>query len=239
MTTTNYNDVLINLQHYMLDDETISRSVSARMDVTQKKRQYEIKPKQIVESVFKPIEKDSLFWCLFIMKNGDAKYEMLDNKSMLADKRIKIEYVEQIRKEKHILKAHKFATLSHIENKLANDVRIDIPTFLALCAIENLNVLFVNKRTYFELSMTDSGEVYIVHALENYRFGYELNANNKADDLKASLYKLESISKPIKSIANYKVNELVDICAKLLIDVLDSGKPKNKNELYESIIKYF
>jgi hypothetical protein len=236
-----YKDVLSFLQYYMLGDEMINRSVSARMDATSKKKCGEpySKPRQIqkVDTIFKPVEKDSLFWCFFRMKNGDAKYEMLENKSLLADKKIKIDYVERVRKEKHTLKAHKFASLSHIENKLANDARIDIPTFFALCAIENLNVLFVNKRTYFELSMTDNNEVYIVHGLDN-RFGYEENTNNKVDELRSSLYKLDSIAKPIKSIANYKLNELVDICAKLMIDT-DSNKPKNKNELYESIVKYF
>jgi hypothetical protein len=248
-TVLDYNAVLTNLQHYMLDEETINRSISVRMtmntntNVTVKQREAYSKPRQIqkVDTIFRPVENDSLFWCFFIMKNGDTKYELLENKNMLVDKRIKIEYVEMIRKEKHVLKAYKFATLSHIENKLANDARIDINTFLALCAIENINVLFINKRTYFELSMTDNNEVYIVYCLDNYRFGYEQNTNNKADELKTNLYKLDSITKPIKSIANYKLNELVDICTKLLVDVdnTESNKPKNKNELYESIIKSF
>ena len=49
---------------------------------------------------FIPKQKDSLFWCFYIMKNGDANYEMLEHKNIITDKKLKIDYVEKIRKEK-------------------------------------------------------------------------------------------------------------------------------------------
>jgi hypothetical protein len=54
----------------------------------------------------------------------------------------------QIRKEKQTVKTYKFATLTHIENNLANDDIIDTKTFLTLCAIENLNVTFVKNKSF-------------------------------------------------------------------------------------------
>ena len=49
------------------------------------------------------------------------------------------------------------------------------------------------------------------------------------------------LDKPIKALSSYKVQDLIDICNKLVIDIVnkETGKNKTKNELYESIIQYF
>ena len=174
------------------------------------------------------------------MKYGDGKYELIEHKNILVEKKHKIEYVEQIRKEKQIVKTYKFATLTHIENNLANEYHLDIKTFLTLCAIDNLNVLFVKNKTYYELLMNDTNQLYIVYLLQNNKYGYEINPIN-AQQIKTTFYKLDSIDKPIKSMAGYKLLELVEICEKLAIDIVnkETNKNKCKKDLYEAIIQYF
>ena len=237
-----YNDVFNNLQDYMLDESNIRKSLEMKMTTNKetfksKNEDKNIKPKS---SIFVPREKDTLFWCFYIMKHGDTKYEMLEHKNILTEKKIKIEYVEKIRKEKQTVKTYKFATLTHIENNLANDNYLDIKTFLTLCAIENLNILFVKNKTYYELLMNDSNELHIVYLLQNEKYGYEINPTN-AEQIKSTLYKLDNIDKPIKSMTGYKISELVEICEKLAIDIFnkDTNKSKNKKDLYEAIIQYF
>jgi hypothetical protein len=165
---------------------------------------------------------------------------MIEHKNILIEKKYKIEYVEKVRKEKQIVKTYKFATLTHIENNLANENQLDIKTFLSLCAIENLNVLFVKNKTYFELLMNDSNEIYIIYLLQSNKYGYEINPIN-AQQIKTTLYKLDNIDKPIKSITGYKLLELVEICEKLAIDIVnkETNKNKCKKDLYEAIIQYF
>ena len=77
--------------------------------------------------------------------------------------------------------------------------------------------------------------------MENHRNGYEVNINNKVETLCESRFKLDKIDKPIKSISAYKVDELVNICKKLQIEVVDkeTNKCRNKKELYELIVQYF
>ena len=242
----NYNYVFNNLQDYMLDETNIKRSLEMKTQTEMRsfksKNDNENKSKDLKtkSTIFVPREKDSLFWCFYIMKYGDGKYEVMDNKNILVEKKHKIEYVEKIRKEKQIVKTYKFATLTHIENNLANENQLDIKTFLTLCAIENLNVLFVKNKTYFELLMNDSNELYIVHLLQNNKYGYEINPIN-AQQIKTTLYKLDSIDKPIKSITGYKLLELIEICKKLAIDIVnkETNKNKCKKDLYEAIILYF
>ena len=154
------------------------------------------------------------------MKHGDVKYEMLEHKNILTEKKIKIEYVEKIRKEKQTVKTYKFATLTHIENNLANENQLDIKTFLTLCAIENLNILFVKNKTYYELLMNDSDELHIVHLLQNYKYGHEIN-HTGATQIKSTLYQLDNIDKPIKSMSGYKLSDLVEICEKLGLDIIN------------------
>jgi hypothetical protein len=244
----NYNDVMKKLQDYMLDEANIKKALEMKIASTNRhstlkdsnKVNYEKLDLIKKPALFVPREKDTLFWCFYLMKHGDVKYEMLEYKNILTEKTLKIEYVEKIRKEKQTVKTYKFATLTHIENNLANENLLDVKTFLTLCAIENLNILFVKNKTYYELLMNDSNELHTVHLLQNYKYGHEINPTG-AEQIKTTLYKLDNIDKPIKSMSGYKLSELVEICEKLAIDIVnkDTNKSKNKKELYESIIQYF
>ena len=245
-TNTNYNDVIKNLQDYMLDETNMKKSLEMKLvsekklvlDIKDKEKKV-VKDKEIKPALFIPREKDTLFWCFYVMKHGDVKYEMLEYKNILTEKKLKIEYVEKIRKEKQTVKTYKFATLTHTENNLANENQLDVKTFLTLCAVENLNVLFVKNKTYYELLMNDSNELHIVHLLQNYKYGHEINPTG-ASQIKTTLYQLDNIDKPIKSMSGYKLSELVEICEKLGIDIInkETNKSKGKKELYEAIIQY-
>jgi hypothetical protein len=196
------------------------------------------------ENIITPNDNDSLFWCLYIIKNGLTNYTKLTNRSYIIEKQFKIEYIERIRKEKQLLKQHKFDTITNIENKLANENTIDINTFLTLCVIGNLNVFFVKNKTYYELIMNDSNKVYKVEFCSNKKkYGFEETTKDNLDSFRNNYYKLDNMEKPIKSIAYYKTQELIDICGKLGIETIISKdnkeKTKSKKDLYEAIIKCF
>jgi len=242
-----YNDVINKLHDYMLNETNIKKSLNSRIDNILENRCV-VKPSKIFEknmkeriNTFSPKQKDSLFWCFYILKYGEQNYEMLDNINIVLEKRLKIEYVEKIRKEKQIVKSHKFATLTHLENQLANEEKIDLPTFFTLCVIENINVLYVCKKTYFELLMNDD-KIHIIHRLDNYsKYGYEGIEKSKIELYRSTLFKVDSVEKPIKSISLYKVSELLEFCNKLGIEICvkDTNKNKSKKDLYESLIQYF
>jgi hypothetical protein len=244
-----YNDVFDELQNYILNNETIQRSLKMKITNSTSKNE---KPANINKSIIKksdlfiPNQQDSLFWCFFIMKNGEISYETLNNKNSLVAKQIKIDLVNTIRKHKDTLKIYKFDTKSNIENNLANDNNINSKTFLSLCAIENINVIYISKKTYYELLMNDTNTTYIVHELPSdskyyNKYGFELGTEDSINKTKSSLYKLDSVDKPIKAISSYKVTDLIEICNKLAIETTnkETGKNKSKKDLYESIIQYF
>jgi len=252
------NELINDLQDFMFNEENIKSYLKKReeyyIECKLQKEQEKVVEKNITEnkvnkskpSIYFPNQQDSLFWCYYIIANGDTKYEMLQNKNFLVAKQMKIELVEKIRKHKDIIKTYKFDTLSGIESNLANDDKLNCKTFCTLCAIENINFIYIRKNTYFELLMNDTDVVYIVKEVPAqskyvFKYGFEISNKELLNTIKESLYKIESINKPIKCESAYKVQDLIDICSKLGIEINNSttGKKITKKEMYELIIQYF
>ena len=117
---------------------------------------------------------------------------------------------------------------------------------MSLCAVYKINIIFIKKNTYFELLMNDNEPIYIIRETEyktKYckKYGFEVADSNVLEQIRSSLYRVETLNKHIKALSSYKVQELIDICNKLGIEIkhMDTGKNKSKNELYESLIQYF
>jgi hypothetical protein len=172
------------------------------------------------------------------MKYGEIHYEMLDNKSIVTEKKLKIEYVEKIRLNKVLLKTYKFNTFSELENNLTNDKTLSLTSLLSLCALDNLNIMVIQNQTYYELRMNDSSDTAIIQKFDK-KFGVKLVDNEFLLGVKNDLIQIENVEKPLKAISAYKVQDLILICNKLEIDVkqASSEKSKTKKELYEDIYK--
>jgi hypothetical protein len=162
------------------------------------------------------------------------------------EKQLKFDLVSSVRKNKDIIKKYKFDSISNIENNLANENSINIKTFFAICAISNINVIYVTKNTYFENFMNDTQKVYIVSKIlqtskYNFKYGYKNADQESINNIKIKFYEIDKIDKPIKSFTSYKLDDLLTICNKLAIDIVnkDTKKNKNKKDLYELILQYF
>ncbi len=197
-------------------------------------------------NIFYPRENDNLFWCYFIIKNGDVKCENIYNRNIVITKQLKIELVSKIRENKQIVKTYKFDTISSIESNLANDNIISIKTIMTLCAIDKINLIFISKKTYYELLMNDNEPIYIIREIcsqNNYtkKYGFEIATNDMIEEIRNTLHKIDNPDKPIKALSYYKVQDLIEIANKLAIETInkETGKNKSKNDLYESIIQYF
>jgi len=243
-----YQNFVKHVQDYMFNNTNICKSLECRLHDqynTKKTKQQVEKIENINKNIFIPSDSDSLFWCLYIIKNGLSNYTQLTNRNLIVEKKLKIEYVERLRKEKQLIKQYKFDTLTNIENSLANETRIDINTFLILCVVGCLNIFYIKKNTFFELNMNDSNKIYIIKYIpEKDKYGFEETNKENIHEFRDKFYKLDNISKPIKSMATYKTQELIDICNKLGIETTitsENNNPKNKSkkDLYEAIIKYF
>ena len=169
----------------------------------QPKEKEKEKEKDTANQVFIPRQKDSLFWCFYKITHD----ELPENINIAMEKTLKIKYVEEMRKNKELIKKYKFASISHIENQLANEEVIDITAFFVLSLMHKLNVV------------------------EQSKYGYSTTKDKTTYNL---FYKIDNLNKPIKAISSYKVSELIEICNKLSISI---DELKNKKHYYEAIIK--
>lgn len=255
-----YNHVIKELQDYKLDVNLLSKSIFYKKDdsfnSSNNNNETVIKYNNIKNNLNKtnvntfeketktfPKQKDTLFWCFYIIVNGEENYEKMQPINLIKEKQSKIEYIEKIRQNKIILKQHKYATLIHIENQLLNETKIDIKTFFSLCVLENLNIFYINKKTFYEIKMNDEKKYYILHCLDNTsKYGFEVvDHESGLNKYRESLFQIEKLDKPVKAISSYKLKELQDFCTKLSIEINNSetNKAKNKKELYEALIQYF
>jgi len=252
---TNIN-LIHNLTKYMLTKEIVNHSFSYLVDYDKSNRNNDYKKndknnwkksnnvfKKEEQPFFIPKQKDSLFWCFYIMKHGFEKYETIDFINIVVEKTLKIEYIEKLRLKKDVLKTYKISPLTHIENVLLNEYKIDMKTFLSLCVLENINVLIINKKTFLslEITSTDSCKQHILHFFpDKNNYGLEKDVSElKVEEYKSKLYKITSYDKPIRAISAYKSEELMEICSKLGIETFnkEKDKPFLKKELYEEIVK--
>ena len=194
-------------------------------------------------------QKDSLFWCFFILKYGLSKYEMeIGNQHFVVERQEKFHYIETLRQNKELLKMHKIKPLSGIEDDLANKERISIKTFFALCIIENINILLVDKRKIYEVQMNDDLNVNVVHRNSvSYEHYIEFSAESVAK-YRETYFKVSGFDDTIKAMSAYKVDELMDLCDKLGINIKDAKanvspivkKVKySKKDIYEFIVMNF
>lgn len=237
----NYNNVIERLQYYMLNGKVLACN-NYYMKPTKNiiKNTQPVTVKQIVnERFFIPQEKDSLFWCYYIMKNGFEKYEYPGVSSFVSEKNIKFECIDFLRKNKHLLKNKKIRNIKEqVEDELANKSEITMKTFISLCVGSNLNVLYIHKKKCFDMIVNEGQPTWVVHQRDTPKLHYVLEmdvTSNQCINYKNNYFKWESVEKPLKAISSYKLQELRDLYTQLDLETNDMNK-KTKKELYEDIL---
>jgi hypothetical protein len=203
--------------------------------------------KQIVKKdiIYKPLKKDSLFWCFYILKYGFSKYEMeVGNQHFSIEKQEKFKYIDVLRKpsNKDLLKIHKIKPLSLLEDDLANQEKISIKTFFALCIIENINVILIDKRKVYEVLTTDDPKIHIIHRNSiTYEHYIELDVPvDKINMYKETYYNMTNFDTSLKAMSSYKVEELLELCKKLEINAdIKEKKKMTKKDIYELLVQQF
>ena len=218
------------------------------------KRETNKKNKTIIKSaktvpldMYKPLEKDSLFWCFYILKNGYSNYEMeINDKRFFIEKDEKFKYIEILRQNKDVLKMHKIKPLTEIEDDLANKQCIGIKTFFALCVFEKINVMLIDNRKIYEIICADTttNPIRVIHR-NSLTLEHHIELNMTDDILQRyrdNYYKISGFDNVLKAMSYYKVDELMELCKKLNICVSedkDNKKKKTKKDIYELLVLNF
>jgi hypothetical protein len=256
-----HNDVITNLQDYVLSTKNLTlftkHMLTKEPNVSTKIKNTNTKPivntKTIVNNqrsnpdIYRPKQKDSLFWCFYILKNGYSKYEMEVNDTyFVVEKTEKFKYVNSVREKKDMLKIYKIKPLTEIEQDLANSEQISLKTFFALCVIENINVMVIDKRKYYECIVNDDQDLNIL-SKDDMTNNYVIQLNvtkEKIQHYRDNYYKIHNFETSLKAMSSYKMEDLHEIGKKLNLDInkLNDNKDKKKitkKDLYEHIVMNF
>ena len=194
--------------------------------------------------------KDSLLWAAYIMIYGVEKYETIEN-YYTESNTFKFDLVEIMRKHKPILKANKIK-INALEESLVHKPFIGLDTLQAIAVCNNISVCIVQDRKYYETASGGGGggKEFILEKIKGKYVLYAAPDRIKAGYLKyirENYWLMESISAPIRPISAYKLQDLVVICSKLNLPVVNiipgkfgsmgTEKRKTKAELYEAICK--
>lgn len=204
---------------------------------TSEKTQIE-KDEEVVQSLmFIPEEHDTLFWSFYILKNGIEQYNSLVQRNVVVEKKIKIQYIEKFRQNKTLLKEHKCGPITHIENFLLNERNIDMKTLQALCILENISCVYLFEKCFFEININEddigSSKISMI-AKQKYPQKYGYVDSCDISHIRNTKHHVDNISKPLKAMTSYKLNELIELCKKLEIPIPEKAK---KQTLYNEIVK--
>ena len=141
-------------------------------------------------------------------------------------------------KYKELFKIHKIKPFTLLEDDLANQERISIKTFFALCIIENINILLIDKRKVYEIIMSDDPKIHVVHRNSvSYEHHIELDVTPiMVQQYRDTYYTMSSFDATLKSMGSYKLDELTDLCKKLNITIDSNGKSSNEQTSNEKSI---
>jgi hypothetical protein len=249
-TATDYTDYMFtnkNLIKYcksMLDNDSDNeKSINIiQKNETQKKESSSSttsqKQNNIVNKFYTPKQSDTLFWCFYILKYGYSNYEMeINGQYFTVEKQTKLKYVEQLKKFKDTLKLHKIKPYTEIEDDLANKDKIGIKTFFALCIIENINAIIIDKRKMYQLLCSDTH----MSVLHKQNGEYSIETDTTLEIIKKYLheyYLMSTYDSTLKSISSYTVDELINLCNKFGIKI-ENGKKLSKKDYYELLVMNF
>ena len=192
-------------------------------------------------SFFTPRQKDSLFWCFYIIVNNLAKYEYEKN-YFTTEQEFKVKTIERIKKgeNKQILKEHKMSK-NMIESGLmgsgsGSGSGISPKILYALSLFYNVNIFYVYKNTYYEMFTDINAYTNTTSKIHIIKFNPETNYYSVCSSLdegegKTKIFEyienikkscleldtLEHVNKPLRPITTYSLTDLINIASKMNI----------------------
>lgn len=201
-----------------------------------------VKAKEHVSSdhdIFIPYQKDKLFWCFYIILFGMEQYERDVSHSFSVEKKLKIETIEKM-KQSPLCDKMKELKIKRIdlENELLSNKEISLKCLYALCAVHSMSLIIIAGKKYYSFDFDSSNSSVEQNVICRQSSG-EFAVYNGPTCILDSLYLVENVNKPIKSLASYLTSDIKELCTKMNIPLENShGKQKPKNKLYEDVLLF-
>ena len=196
---------------------------------------------------YRPTQINSLFWCVFIAVHGYEEYIKVNHNYGAKELEIKQEISTALNTNKHLFKDSNYK-LSQIKIKeiisdfLTTVKETNMNCLIALTIHFQINLFIVHPNSQFMIKLgnhsSNESPTYVIFKDTYDKYSIQLDALTEVDieNLYTKYFYIENYLKPIKSIATYKVDELIIIAKK--INIYDNKQKYKKQELYNIVFNF-
>jgi hypothetical protein len=195
-------------------------------------------------NVIMPTQKDTLFWCIYIVLNEYADYINIHHNYSIKEMEWKQTLLKDIMANPTLIKNsnHKItkAGVQEILSELMTDIqKTSVACLVAICVYRNINIILLDHTKKIRIEFL-SGEItnntYVLYQTDNNKCSICTDALSEPEimDIRNTSFLIEKNEKPLKSVGLYKTDALINI-AKLLC-IYDHNEIYKKSDLYALII---
>jgi hypothetical protein len=187
--------------------------------------------------IYYPEKKDTLFWCLYIAKNGLQAYNAITQGYSNIEMDEKQKIMESIKTQPSSLKNTNVkitnVAIQEIMSDIVTNSVLNVSTLIAMAVFYKTRIILTKeKKFYINICPTDEYDRTLIFH-KNARGDYGIDTcvtESKIQDIETEQLRLHRYDRPLDAISNYSADELKKLSARLHIDQTIKYK---KNELYQ------
>lgn len=191
-----------------------------------------------------PKQNDTLFWCLYSIHYGHNDYRQVGRNYGIRLLEVKKEIGEWIQKNPSKLKQTNYkitkASVQEIMSECLTSPRDTSPlSLLAYLSYFNLNAVVMNESEKLAIKFIGcvdaENPTYMLKrdAYGRYKIKEEPLTADELSSLENTCFILDNYERPLKSISNYKTDQLESLAKKM--GVFEEGKKYKKADLYAAV----
>ena len=226
---------------YVKQDDKIINSPELNIDSIKEETK-----NNIINNTIAPIQRDTLFWCIYIAIHGYEEYNVIHNNHNTREIESRQELLNKITKDSSKMKLsnHK-VTKSNISEILSDlmtsPYKTNILCLIAITVYYNINIVIMNEEKTLRMEFTtpiDDAKTYILYKNDrnNYSIRPEELMEFELDDIRKTSFLIENNEKQIKSIGSYKVDVLVHYAK--MFELYNEAEKYKKTDIYNLIREY-
>lgn len=154
---------------------------------------------------------DNLFWIFYYLLYGNIIKETVNEFNIKNE--FKIQSIIKHQNDPSILKPYRVVRKNEGLQNLQENVT-NVYGLHALCLLHDINIIYVVKHLYYEI-MCANGPIHVIqdgNLIENVN-------KETLQEIKISHVLVTDFEKPLKGIANYKKDELIDMAKNLKLNI--------------------
>jgi hypothetical protein len=187
--------------------------------------------------IYYPEKKDTLFWCLYIAKNGLNAYHAITQGYSNIEMQEKQQIMESIKTQPSQLKNTNVkitnVAIQEIMSDIVTNAALNVSTLIAMAVFYKARIILTKeKKFYINICPTDEYEhTLIFHKNAKGDYGIDTCVTeSKIQEIETEQFRLHRYDRPLDAVSNFTVDDLRKLSVRLGVDQTIKYK---KTELYQ------